>query len=214
MTALGAYEAGLRSGDTCWLHAVDGTVTPLPLRRWLERADASDDILLDLCSGPTLDVGCGPGRLTVALVERDVTALGIDVSAEAVRLTRARGAKALRRDVFSVVPGQGGWQHVLLADGNIGIGGDPVPLLSRVAQLLSPDGTAVVDVDPPGSVERRQRCTLVSVDGTGGPIDWAWVGADSIGAVSAAAGLRVRRLSESGGRWVAELGRACGRVAA
>ena len=33
----------------------------------------------------------------------------------------------LRRDLFAPLPGEGRWHHVLLADGNIGIGGDPVP---------------------------------------------------------------------------------------
>ena len=207
MSALAAYEAGLRTGESCWLRAVDGSVTPLPLRRWLEDADASDDALLDSCTGPTLDVGCGPGRLTVALGQRDVPALGIDVAAEAVRLTRARGAQALRRDVFKPVPGQGRWEHVLLADGNIGIGGNPMALLTRVRELLAPTGTAVIDVEPPGTGLRRGRWQLVSVGQAGGPLDWAWVGADVIGGMCAAAGLRVLRLSEIRGRWVAEIGR-------
>ncbi len=51
-------------------------------------------------------------------------------------LARSCGALALHRDVFATVPGTGdGGRGSLLADGNIGIGGDPDALLSRVAEL-------------------------------------------------------------------------------
>ena len=77
-------------------------------------------------------------------------ALGIDVVHEAVGQTRARGAAALRRDIFGAVPGEGRWQTALLADGNVGIGGDPVALLRRLRRLLLPGGRVVVEVAPPG----------------------------------------------------------------
>ena len=57
-----------------------------------------------------------------------------------MQLARSCGALALHRDVFATVPGTGRWARVLLADGNIGIGGDPDALLSRVAELLKPPG--------------------------------------------------------------------------
>lgn len=76
--------------------------------------------------------------------------LGIDVVPEAVALTRERGASALVRDVFAPVPGEGWWDTALLANGNIGIGGDPVTLLRRVHALLLPGGRAVVEVARPG----------------------------------------------------------------
>lgn len=97
MTALAAYESGLRIGSGCWLNDDDGARVELPLRRWLDPADDCDRLVLDRCDGPTLDVGCGPGRLTVALMDRGVDAVGVDISREAVRMARARGAHALRR---------------------------------------------------------------------------------------------------------------------
>ena len=94
-------------------------------------------------------MGSGPGRLTIALAERGIPALGIDVAPAAVRLTRTSGALALPRDVFGRVPGTGRWMTVLLADGSIGIGGDPVVLLRRIAELLAPAGQALVEIQPP-----------------------------------------------------------------
>ena len=66
-------------------------------------------------------------------------------------MTRERGVPALRRDVFDRVPGEGRWHTVLLADGNIGIGGDPVRLLQRVRTLLATGGRVVVELGAPGT---------------------------------------------------------------
>jgi len=57
----------------------------------------------------------------------------------------------LERSVFEPLPGERRWATVILLDGNIGIGGDPVVLLSRVTELLAADGMAVVEVEPPGA---------------------------------------------------------------
>ena len=110
------------------------------MTRWADPADARDRALLRRCGGPVLDIGCGPGRMSEHLAHQGVAVLGIDVVPEAVAQTRARGASALHRDVFDRLPGEGRWTCALLADGNIGIGGDPVALLRRVAHLLRPGG--------------------------------------------------------------------------
>jgi SAM-dependent methyltransferase len=96
------------------LRAVDdaGQDMGMGVTRWLEPASRDDEILLAHCTRNTLDVGCGPGRLSAALTEAGVSALGIDVSAEAVQIARQRGATALRRDVFASVPGQGRWPNL------------------------------------------------------------------------------------------------------
>src|SRR5947199_13025 len=78
-----------------------GTATPedelasiraieLPAQSWYHPIPG-DGSMLDRCSGPTLDVGAGPGRLTVALAERGVPALAIDITPGAVLLARSSG---------------------------------------------------------------------------------------------------------------------------
>lgn len=84
----------------------------------------ADDILLSRCQGLVLDVGCGQGRLVAELNARGIVALGVDVSRQAVNLAAARGACVLRRNVTDRLPLEGRWGTILLADGNIGIGGD------------------------------------------------------------------------------------------
>ena len=143
------YEHALAGRARPEIEHADGSRKPLPVEGWLHESPG-DKSILDRCEGPTLDIGSGPGRLTVALAERGIPALGIDITPYAVDLARSSGALVMLRDVFDRVPGTGRWTTVLLADGNIGIGGDPAALLRRVAELLAPQGRAIVELEPPG----------------------------------------------------------------
>jgi SAM-dependent methyltransferase len=142
------------------------------------------------CTGPTIALGCGPGRLVAALVERGVPALGVDSSPLAARLAGRRGAAVLRRDVFANLPGEGRWQHALLADGNIGIGGDPAALLHRVRRLLASDGSALVELARQPGLWRGSARVVWSAGATGW-FPWAVVGQDVIAELAEAAGLRL-----------------------
>ncbi|MFG1917437.1 methyltransferase domain-containing protein [Micromonospora sp. NPDC048898] len=196
-----------------WLVHGDGRRDLLPVRRWHGPPEPAIESVAARCDGPTIDLGCGPGRLTMALAKRGLVALGVDISAEAVRLTQGRGVVALRRDVFEPLPGEGRWAHALLVDGNIGIGGDPVRLLRRCGTLIAADGTLVVEVEPPGAgLWQGQAYVLSGASGAGerqGPaFRWARVGAEAVTATAAAAGLRVATTLRFGPRWFAELVRA------
>lgn len=202
------FEPGLL-GHHCWLELATGERISLPTDRWRAAPDPGDELLLSSCVGPTLDIGCGPGRLTAALTERGVAALGTDVSAVAVALTIEAGAPAVRRNIFDPQPAEGHWRHALLADGNIGIGGDPVRLLDRVRDLLCVGGTALVEVDPPGTGLRQGQVRVSTPQADGARwFDWAWLGADAAPTTATQAGLTTHWLREAGGRWFTELARA------
>ena len=177
----------------------------LPMHTWHKEADDGDLALLAHCQGPTLDVGCGPGRLTAALAELGHLVLGIDVVHEAVGQTRDRGVSALCRDVFDDVPGEGRWQSVLLADGNLGIGGDPGALLARARELLDPDGRVVVEVEGPG-VRRSTEWAVLESDGVRSrPFRWSTVGTDDIRELALAAGFARIGVHPVCDRWCAVL---------
>ncbi len=207
LTSTQALDAAF-AGARCELVRADGRAKLFSAHRWTGPASPVDIALfVDPCTGTTLDVGCGPGRLTVALTHRGVTALGLDVSAEAVRLTRERGGAAVHHDVFSEFPSPALWQHVLLADGNIGLGGDPVRLLGRLVPLLESTGTMLVELAGPGVPETREQVRLRVGRLATEPFQWATVGTDDIDRISAAAGLVVHRITSLRGRHVATLGR-------
>ena len=177
----------------------------LPVHLWSRPADDSDLSLLDLCDGATLDVGCGPGRMTEALAARGHVTLGIDVVEAAVELTLQRGVSALRRDVFDRVPGEGRWHTALLADGNIGIGGDPAALLDRVRHVLVPGGRIVVELAGPGAGASEGWAVLKGSVGRSKPFRWATLGTDDIGRIATEAGLMVLSVQQCGHRWAAVL---------
>ena len=138
-------------GESCHVHGISVDDQPLPVHEWLRPVSHADRVVLGHCRGATLDVGCGPGRMSAHLAERGHVVLGVDIVREAVDQARRRGVSALRRNVFDPLPGEGRWNTVLLADGNIGIGGAPVRLLRRAADLIERTGRIVCDLAAPGT---------------------------------------------------------------
>jgi hypothetical protein len=60
------YEHALAGRARPEIEHADGSRKPLPVDGWLSESPG-DKSILDRCEGPTLDIGSGPGRLTVAL---------------------------------------------------------------------------------------------------------------------------------------------------
>jgi SAM-dependent methyltransferase len=198
-----AVFAHVFRGHPCVLAGNEVARLDVPADGWTGTIE-SDHVVLELCQGPTLDVGCGPGRMTQLLAERGEIVLGIDVVPEAILQTRDRGVAAILRDVFEGVPAEGRWQTVLLADGNFGIGGDPVRLLRRIGQLLGVGGRVVADLAPPGTGLRSGEVRLTAGGLTSEPFPWSVVGADAVDAIALEAGFRADT-HQLGDRWVCVL---------
>ncbi len=173
----------------------------LQVDAWHEPATEVEIDLITSLAPPVLDVGCGPGRIAAALAQRGVPSLGIDVSPSALTAATRAGATVLSRSVFDALPGEGRWGSALLLDGNVGIGGDPERLLGRLRQLLRPDGEAVVEVERPGRPSVvdsvRLRCPR---SGDTPWFGWAWVGADDVQHLAAAAGFASSVVEHRSGR--------------
>ncbi len=194
-------------GDPTSVRGVYPDERTLPVHDWLRPASHSDRVLLGHCEGVTLDVGCGPGRMSAQLAELGHPVLAVDVVPEAVEQARARGVAAMHRNVFDPMPGEGLWDTVLLADGNIGIGGEPGALLRRSAELLAAGGRVVVDLACPGTGLQLHDAQLVTADTTSRVFPWAQVGPEAIEWLAATARLRPLRVGEHRGRWFAVLER-------
>jgi SAM-dependent methyltransferase len=202
--AFSRAETGAPASFT--VHHPIGGVHRFDPAAWCQDALPGDTALLGHCAGPTLDVGCGPGRLAKALVQDGRPALGIDISAAAVRLARRRGAVALQRDVFDPLPGTGRWRHLLLADGNIGIGGDPHRLLRRCRRLLAADGHIHAELAPPGTPGWSGTATVRTPSGAlDCPLPWASVPLEDLPALAEATAMRILDTRVEAGRWFTTL---------
>jgi len=198
------------------LRGDDGSLLPFVPSRWHGQATPGERRVLARLSGPVLDVGCGPGRIVEGLTRLGVAALGVDTAPGAVALTRRRGCAVVQRSVFAPLPGEGRWASVVLIDGNVGIGGDPVRLLRRCRSLMCSTGVVVAEVEAPGCGWRTCRARLERADEMGPWFEWSVVGADAIGGLARAAGLDLGDIERvAGDRWFAHLvadvaaGRAC-----
>ena len=201
------YDRAL-TGERCWIRHQDGSVHGLAVHSWLGRLrsdHAFDQTMVGLCDGPTIDLGCGPGRLVANLVARGVPALGNDQSATAVELARRSGAPALRRDVFGPLPGAGRWSTVLLADGNVGIGGDPWRVLLRAADLLRTGGQCVAEFDCTTTGVQKRWVRLESARTVGPWFRWASVGVDGARSLAGDVGLTITTMRTVGNRALATL---------
>jgi SAM-dependent methyltransferase len=198
------YDQAL-TGEQCWVRHEDGRVQALPVASWIGGDEAFDDAVIAMCDGPTIDLGCGPGRLVAHLVRRGIPALGVDRSATAVRLARSNGAPVLQSDVFAPLPATGCWHTVLLADGNVGLGGDPPRILNRASQLLRRGGRCLAEFDAAAIGLRRGWVRLESAGAVGPWFRWASVGIDYAGRLAEQVGMSVMGVHTVGERVVASL---------
>ena len=201
------YDQAL-DGERCWIRHEDGELKQLPVHNWLVGAQTDtifDRAIVDLCTGPTIDLGCGPGRLLVGLVQRGLPALGVDKSATAVELARNSGVPALCSDLFGPLPGMGRWQTALLADGNVGLGGDPWRVLRRAGELLRAGGECLAEFDPAVSGVHSQWVRLESALKIGPWFKGATVGLDCAARIAADVGFTVQTVHPIGDRVVASL---------
>ena len=187
------------------LRLSDGRLLPLHVDRWAGPVTVADETLLSRARGPVLDVGCGPGRLTAALHRRGTEVLGLDVLEPVPVLARRAGARVHLASVFEPLPGEGTWGSVLLADGNVGIGGDVVRLLQRVRDLLAPGGTVLCELQPEAPRRGSERVRLEGLGCASDWFSWAMLAPDAVHAVAAEAGLAVREVWDAQDRSFAEL---------
>ena len=193
--------------SSSWLRVDDTRVLDIDVRRWLAAADEVDEALLDRVVGPVLDVGCGPGRMVRALRRRGIDALGVEIAPTAVAVARRRGAPVVHCSIFECIPRRGEWGSALLLDGSAGIGGDPVALLERVAELVGPRGLVFMEVEAPAVASEALTVRIETANGKGPWFPWAVVSINDADALAAAAGFRITESWAHDERWFVRMDR-------
>lgn len=205
------YDFALRNGGGTLrlVEAAAGGERRVEIARFLAAADAADDSVIERITGPVLDVGCGPGRILHAAIHSGLLSLGVDVSSTAVEHASERGLPALQLSVFDALPQEGAWETLLLIDGNIGIGGSPAVLMKRCAEIISPEGSVVVEVDPDPDLDRGYMATVVDDDGrSSSPFPWYDIGAEALRSRLSGTALQVVETWSVSGRAFVRLRRA------
>ena len=211
---LSLYAEGLvgardrqRPGTDHRLRLQDGTVVPLPLHRYLGRADRIDEKLLKGVRGPVLDVGS----------DREPSPrLGLKGRIRARRRPLAGSRSACHRpggegivaSIFDELPGDGQWTSALLLDGNIGIGGAPERLLTRIAALLCDHGELLVELDSPTAPTSSTIARIETDRSVSSWFPWARVSVRDLDFVARSGGFEVGERWCDTRRWFARLRRA------
>lgn len=172
----------------------------LDVDRWSAAADAVDEMVVSRCEPPVLDLGCGPGRMVVALGRSGRAALGVDLSAAAVAISRSRGGLALQRNIADRLPGEGRWGTALLLDSNIGLGGDVEALLRRCRDLVGGGGLIICEVDQDPDRHEVESVVMTSGGGSCPPMPWGRVGARTLARLAAPLDLLVAEEWSAAGR--------------
>ena len=182
------------------------TTRSLPMHEWVRPAGLADRLLLAPLPGhdPRRGLRTGPDERAPR-------------RARASRARRRhRAARPSSRPGAAVSPPcvatsstrcrrEGRWDTVLLADGNIGIGGDPLALLRRAAELLHPGGRVVVDLAEPGTgVRSMRRVSLPSASRRRCSGGRGWE-RNAIEGLASNSGFHVQRVAERNRRWFAVL---------
>ena len=153
MTPYGQALLDFFHGDpsaTIVVHRDDGHTDNLPAGIFFREPAAFspiEQVALDLCRGHVLDIGAGTGCHSLALQERGVKVLAIDVSPEALQILAERGV--VERQLADIFKFQGGpFDTLLLMMHGIGMVGNLDGLdrfLAQARSLLTPGGQLLFD---------------------------------------------------------------------
>lgn len=126
----------------------------------LDLEDLDDDVTMyrELASrqrGPVLELGCGTGRVALALAAAGISVVGVDISAGMLEVARGQADGLplklvegdmrnvrLRKKFGAVLVPFGGLQHLETTE-------DVVAAFTSIATHLASDGFAMVDVEAP-----------------------------------------------------------------
>jgi SAM-dependent methyltransferase len=148
--------------DDGYVMAFDAGYLLAPFSRW---DDPDERRAMRFVRGRVLDIGCGGGRVCLHLQERGLDVVGIDTSAGAIEVCRARGVRdAHVLDVDALGGTLGEFDTIVLVGQGFGVArsrSGARRLLRKLASIASPRGRIVAETFDPHAlddeVHRRYR---------------------------------------------------------
>ena len=141
-------------------HRDDGLVNEQDAALYLAGPDAFDSAEaagLAAAKGRVLDIGCGAGRHALALEERGLAVVGLDVSPLALQVARRRGLRHTVWASATALPfAAASFDAFLLLGNNLGIGGTvegTVAMLRRLRRLAREGGTVIASCRNPTATD-------------------------------------------------------------
>lgn len=156
-------------------------ISDMSVANWKAEANSEENQIIKRTQGPVLDIGCGPGRMVKAATRAGRHSLGIDISPVAIKIAEQAKLNVVLTSVFQDIPQEGTWGTALLLDGNIGIGGDPTMLLARCVELISNNGTIIIEVHPEPNIDHVFSGVVEDLDGNRSEhFPWALIGEEAL----------------------------------
>lgn len=108
---------------------------------------------LELAKGRTLDIGLGPGRVSLHLQERGLEVVGVDTSYMMLEVARRRGVRnPVKMSACDLRFPKGHFQTAVAFGNNFGLCGTPegvMSMLLRLREIVSDDGVFLAEsIDP------------------------------------------------------------------
>jgi SAM-dependent methyltransferase len=188
-----------------------------------------DRIAVRNCAGKTLDLGAGAGSHSLAIQDRGLDVISVDISTKAVEVMSRRGCKNAKvGDIFDSYPEPFDTIFVIL---NIGIVRNLEGLakfLKRLDTLLSDNGRLITDsVDPRNSEDESYRkyaqakiargrylgertLRIEYKNQVGDWFEWAHIDPETLGQYVHEAGYSMECLGNDGKRYLVSIKRSLG----
>lgn len=116
---------------------------------------------LGLAIGKVLDLGLGPGRVSLHMQLMGLEAVGVDISDGMLEVARRRGVRnAVNMSVCDLRFPRGGFQTAVAFGNNFGLCGSPggvMSMLLRLRDIVSDDGVFLAESIDPLDTERPEH---------------------------------------------------------
>lgn len=118
---------------------------------------------LGLAKGRVLDLGVGPGRVSLHLQEMGLEAVGVDISERMLEAARRRGVKnAVKMSVCDLDFPKAHFQTAIAFGNNFGLCGTPegvMSMLVRLREVVSDDGVFLAESIDPVNTTKPEHLT-------------------------------------------------------